>query len=424
MTLHNNDLSKSGEAEKKSAPLLSRTLIMFLVGMILANIASRMDRPMIPLYVESLGASVQQVGLFFTVTSIVPLAFQIVGGYVSDAIGRLKAVAIGSLAGIVGYVLYVVAPTWQWLILAQGIASLASCFVAPSFQAFIAEQSTEETRARVFATAESIYMIVGVIGPPIGGIVSQKYGFRAMFLVAGILYASATVIRVMMARKAGQGPRSSTGEEFSLDSLKRSLAEMAALVVAGGAVTWIFISDGVFDVAMHISSGLEPLYHRSIIGLSNVEISSYSSIVHGAMMVFLPLGGWFADKAGERAGIVTGHVFFAMGGLLFVLGSRYIHFAIVSLLYGIGGALMSPSYNSLISKVVPWNRRGVAYGLFATSLGLVSLPAPYIGGIMWNALGPKAPFIVPLVANLIVTPVLWVKLGEANKEMGAAEKPS
>ncbi|MGB4002298.1 MAG: hypothetical protein WBL59_05460, partial [Bacillota bacterium] len=88
MTLHNNDLSKSGEAEKKSAPLLSRTLIMFLVGMILANIASRMDRPMIPLYVESLGASVQQVGLFFTVTSIVPLAFQIVGGYVSDAIGR------------------------------------------------------------------------------------------------------------------------------------------------------------------------------------------------------------------------------------------------------------------------------------------------------------------------------------------------
>ncbi len=143
MTLHNNDLSKSGEAEKKSAPLLSRTLIMFLVGMILANIASRMDRPMIPLYVESLGASVQQVGLFFTVTSIVPLAFQIVGGYVSDAIGRLKAVAIGSLAGIVGYVLYVVAPTWQWLILAHGISSLASCFVAPSFQAFVAEPSTE-----------------------------------------------------------------------------------------------------------------------------------------------------------------------------------------------------------------------------------------------------------------------------------------
>ncbi|NLB72452.1 MAG: MFS transporter, partial [Firmicutes bacterium] len=174
MTSQDIDSPLSGGTPEQSAPLIHRTLIVFLIGMILANIASRMNRPMIPLYVQSLGASVQQVGLFFTVTSIVPLAFQIIGGFVSDSIGRLKAIAIGSTAGIIGYVLYVIAPSWQWLILAQGISSLASCFVAPSFQAFIAEQSKEETRARVFATVESIYMIVGVVGPPIGGFVSQK----------------------------------------------------------------------------------------------------------------------------------------------------------------------------------------------------------------------------------------------------------
>lgn len=77
---------------------------------------------------------------------------------------------------------------------------------------------------------------------------------------------------------------------------------------------------------------------------------------------------------------------------------------------------MSPSYNSLISKVVPPNMRGVAYGLFATSLGLISLPAPYIGGIMWQMLGPKAPFFVPLIAGLVVTPLLWFKLGQAIKD--------
>lgn len=384
--------------------------------MILANIASRMNRPMIPLYVQSLGASVQQVGLFFTVTSIVPLAFQIIGGFVSDAIGRLKAIAIGSTAGIIGYVLYVIAPSWQWLILAQGISSLASCFVAPSFQAFIAEQSKEETRARVFATVESIYMIVGVVGPPIGGFVSQKYGYRAMFLVAGVFYGLATIVRVLMARRAGHEVRPSTADPFNLASLKQSLAQMASLVLAGGVVTWIFISDGVFDVAMSISGRLEPLYHSSIIGLTNVEISSFASIFHATMMVLPPLGGWFADKAGERAGIVVGHLFFVFGALIFLFGNAYIHFAVVSILYGIGGSLMSPSYNSLISKVVPPNMRGVAYGLFATSLGLISLPAPYIGGIMWQMLGPKAPFFVPLIAGLVVTPLLWFKLGQAIKD--------
>jgi len=63
-----------------------------------------------PLFVQSLGAGVEQVGLFFTVTSIVPLVFQIVGGFVSDCIGRLRAVAIGSVAGVIGYALTILAP--------------------------------------------------------------------------------------------------------------------------------------------------------------------------------------------------------------------------------------------------------------------------------------------------------------------------
>ena len=38
---------------------------------------------------------------------------------------------------------------------------------------------------------------------------------------------------------------------------------------------------------------------------------------------------------------------------------------------------MSPAYNSLISKAVPEKVRGTAFGLFSTSLGLVSLPSPW-----------------------------------------------
>ena len=105
MAPQNTDSPLPGEMPGKSGPLLNRTLIIFLTGMILANIASRMNNPMIPLYVQSLGASVQQVGFFFTITSVAPLAFQILGGFVSDSIGRLQAIAIGSIAGIVGYVL-------------------------------------------------------------------------------------------------------------------------------------------------------------------------------------------------------------------------------------------------------------------------------------------------------------------------------
>jgi len=71
--------------------ILSNTLIVFMVAMVFANIASEMYMTMLPLYLKYLGADVMQVGVFFTVSQIVPLILQVLGGWVSDTIGRLKS---------------------------------------------------------------------------------------------------------------------------------------------------------------------------------------------------------------------------------------------------------------------------------------------------------------------------------------------
>ncbi|MBS4061524.1 MAG: hypothetical protein KG029_14085, partial [Bacteroidetes bacterium] len=52
---------------------------------------------------------------------------------------------------------------------------------------------------------------------------------------------------------------------------------------------------------------------------------------------------------------------------------------------------------------------GTAFGLFSTSLGIISLPAPYIGVLLWENFGPKVPFYVPLVAMMLMLPVIWAK---------------
>ena len=133
----------------KKPRLLSPMLLWFMGTMILANIAAQMIMPLESLYVQELGASVAQVGMFFTVASIAPLLFQVFGGWLSDSIGRLQAIAIGSVSGALSYLFYLFAPTWIWLLPASILTAMAVSFVAPSFQAFIAEESTDETRGRV-----------------------------------------------------------------------------------------------------------------------------------------------------------------------------------------------------------------------------------------------------------------------------------
>ena len=80
--------------------LLTPILWLFMGTMILANVAAQMDGPLRPLYIQELGASVKQIGIFFTLGAIAPLLFQIFGGWLSDSIGRLQAIAIGSLGVI------------------------------------------------------------------------------------------------------------------------------------------------------------------------------------------------------------------------------------------------------------------------------------------------------------------------------------
>ena len=404
--------------------LFTPALLVFMAGMILANIAGSMNGSLMPLYVQSLGADTKQIGLFFTVSAIAPLVLQIVGGFVSDSIGRLKAVAIGSIAGSIGYVLYAVAPAWGWLLVGHAVSRLAGCFVAPSFQAFIAEQSTEKTRARVFAVSESAFAVVGIVGPPIGGILSQRYGFRLMFVAAGALYLVATAIRMAMA--LGSRNQSSSAyhapQKMTLAALRSNMGAMAALVLSGGVMTWLFLSDSVNDVAFSIANHFDPIYQSNIIGMSNIQITWVISAFSIVRMIALPFGGVFADKAGERAGICLGHFLCGLGGALFLLGTAYPHFVLVSAMYGLGVALLSPAYNSLISKEVPISMRGTAFGLVSTTLGIASLPAPYIGGLMWARFGPRAPFVLPLLASLSMAAILWFKLpGKTDKAEQTAE---
>ena len=77
----------------KKQPLLSGILILFLTAMIFANIGANMYDGLMPLYLKDLNSSITQIGLFFTLAQIVPLFLQILGGWVSDSLGRLRAIA-------------------------------------------------------------------------------------------------------------------------------------------------------------------------------------------------------------------------------------------------------------------------------------------------------------------------------------------
>lgn len=389
-------------------PLLTPLLRWFLFAMVLANTAAEMYAILLPIYLTELGASVAQVGMVFTLSSLVPLVLQVLGGWISDSIGRLRAIAIGSVGGVLGYVAMILAPTWQWMLLALGLGYVARSFVGPSFSAFIAEQSTEENRGRVYGLTDMIFHIVTVIGPPLGGFMATRYGFRFMLLVSGGLYTLAAIMRFWMAGTVRHTVEANP-QQLSLRSLRTQLGSMLAMLTAGGLITWIFITDGVSDISWRLSGELLPLYVEQFGGANLQQIGYLGSIFGIALMLATVPAGWLADKFSERFTIIGGFFLQFVAFMVLLRAESFLGFALVWAIFGVGIGALSPAYQSIVSKAIPEKMRGTAFGLFRSSLGLISLPAPWIGAQLWERVHPSAPFRFTGFAALLSILLVWAK---------------
>ncbi|MBE0688099.1 MAG: MFS transporter [Anaerolineaceae bacterium] len=388
--------------------LLNINLRWFLLAMILANIAGQMAYSMLSLYLIDLGASVGQVGLVFTIASIVPIALQIFGGWFSDTIGRLRAIAFGSAISVFGYIFFFTAPSWEWVMLGLCVEFVSNSFVGPSFSAYIAEQSSEETRGRVFGLTTGIYMVVTVIGPTLAGFLVYRMNFRIMMGVAFVFYALATIVRIWMALSERFKPARAP-EKPTMAGLTTQLKAMFGILFSGGILTWIWITDAIGDTSYSLTGELFPIYLSDIGKLTVEQIGLLGSAWGIASIAGSFLGGWLTDKKSERVILTGGFLIITLGMVAMVTADSTLAFLGARVLNGLGVGVLMPSYNSLISKVVPENKRGLAFGFFGTSLGILSLPMPWIGAKLWELFAPQTPFWITAIACAITVPIAWKK---------------
>lgn len=388
--------------------LLNINLRWFLLAMILANIAGQMAYSMLSLYLIDLGATVGQVGLVFTIASIVPIALQIFGGWFSDTIGRLRAIAFGSAISVFGYVFFFTAPSWEWVLLGLSVEFVSNSFVGPSFNAYIAEQSSEASRGRVYGLTTGIYMVVTVIGPALAGFLAYRMNFKLMMIVAFVFYAMATIVRIWMAFSEQFKP-TRIPEKPTISGLTTQLKAMFAILFSGGILTWIWISDAIGDTSYALTGELFPIYLSDIGKLTVEQIGLLGSAWGIASIGGSFLGGWLTDKKSERVILTAGFFIITISMVAMVTANSTLAFLGSRILNGLGVGVLMPSYNSLISKVVPENKRGLAFGFFGTTLGILSLPMPWIGAQLWELLAPQAPFWITAVACAITVPIAWKK---------------
>ena len=114
------------------------------------------------------------------------------------------------------------------------------------------------------------------------------------------------------------------------------------------------------------------------------------NLVYAAMAV--PAGS-LADRVGKRPLLIAAWIIYAAAYIGFAYADRAWQIWLLFLLYGLYYASAEGTAKAFVASVVPEDRRGWAYGLYATASGLLVLPAGVIAGSLWDRYGPTPPFL-------------------------------
>jgi MFS family permease len=394
--------------EKSLRVILTPKLRWFLVAEFLAGLAD-MGGLYMPLFMVELGASVVDIGMLYSVTEIVPLSLNILGGWIGDSIGRLRAILLGNIFGIFSFVVMLLADRWEWMFLVLALGGISGSISGPSISAFIAYETPEDHRAKVYAVEQNVGNIVNLIRYPLAGLLVGRFGFKLMILIAGIFYLLCTIVNAGLERTHRSSSKSEN-EPLSWQSLKLSLSTMIALIMAGGLFTWMFVIDHANDIFVQLSQSYQIIYIEEVIGVSVEQIGFLpvaGSIL--SLIISVPMARW-VDKRGENLGIGIAYFFLATYFIVLITAKSFYVLLLGVIPHSVARAAAGPAYLSLVSKAVPEERRGVAFGLTWTSRGLIALPSPWLGGILWDRNSPRTPFLITICGFLGLIPLAWLKL--------------
>jgi DHA1 family tetracycline resistance protein-like MFS transporter len=337
--------------------------------------------PVLPYYAEraSFGATPREVGLLFASYSVMQLIFSPVLGRLSDKYGRRPILLISLMGTCLGFLILGFATTLTMLFIGRIIDGISGGNISTA-QAYIADITTKENRAKGMGLIGAAFGLGFVFGPAIGGILSH-WGMNVPFLFAGALaFVNVILLYFMLPETvtpdhpARVSAASGRGWRQLIDALRQPQLAFV-LTIYFLSIAAFSIMTAVFSLFMMFRLGYDPWHSGWIFAFVGI----ISALVQGGLI------GKLVKRFGEPTLVIAGGVLFTVSLVLspFVEPSLGL-LGILSIcaMSSIGNALLSPSLTSLGSKSASAGEQGSVMGVMQSVASLARAVGPSIAAVI------------------------------------------
>jgi MFS family permease len=372
---------------------LERNVAIASAGFLLLGMGEELWKKFLPKYLESLGASTPVIGLFGTTKDFLDAIYQYPGGWLADQWGRRRAFLFFVTLASIGYLIYLIAPSWPFVFAGLAFAMAWSSMASPAVFAVIGDALPKEKRAMGFTLQSLLKRVPMAAAPLIGGALIAGYG-----VVSGVRSGLAAtlvlaVMAILLLHRIGipiaAGPIAA-GEVVNLHGVWQSFHH---------ALKRLLISDIIIRTCEGLADVFIVLYVTNVIGLSARQYGVLVAIqMTTSILVYLP-AGHIADRIGRKPFVIATFCCFALFPLAVTLVSG---FASAILAFIIGGLreIGEPSRKAMIVDFAAPQLRARTVGLYYLIRSLTVTPAAVIGGLLWK-INPPTPFYAACLFGIV-----------------------
>ena len=375
-------------------PIINRTVIILSVVSLFADIASEMIYPVVPFYLEEIGFSVLLIGVLESVANFTAGISKGYFGKLSDEKGiRLPFIKAGYFFSAISKPMMAMLAYPIWIFFARTVDRFGKGLRTAARDALLSQQSTKETKARVFGFHRALDTAGAAIGPAIALLFLNYFPkqYSSLFYFAFIPGIISVLLIFLVKEKKQSVSTLAKGNFFSFFKYwKIATAEYKKLMF--GLLLFALFNSSDFFLLM---------LTKKVTGSDNIAIAAYVFYNLVFALASFPFGR-LADKFGIRKIFIAGLIMFGIvyAGFAFHPSTPVIF--ILFFIYGIYAAATEGVVKAWVTNIAHDTNTATAIGFYTSCESICTLLASTIAGFVWLKLGSSFTFAATAVVAFVV----------------------
>ena len=393
-------------AKKNKESVLPREVYVLSSVAFFVALGYGMVIPAIPLFAKTFEVNNAQIGAIISAFALARFAMGLPAGKLIDIFGERRVQTAGLLLVAVSTFASGLAMSYWQLLTYRALGGIGSVMFSVSASSLLMRSVDDSIRGRAQSTYNGGFLIGGIAGPAVGGILSVISLRVPFFVYAFTLVCAAFVTSFFLSEKRlGKSIRNKQDPEDRIllkDALK-SYPYLAAMAISF-LTNWVLFG---------LRNSVLPLFAEEKLGVSTTTLGlgfTIAAFVQGIALVYV---GKLSDFRGRKFALMIGSFTLLTGVATIIISTNWWYYLLAMVLFGIGGAFEGTGASAVVGDLFG-GKGGRVIALFQMAGDFGNIISPVLLGWLVDSHSYRPAFIAT-AAVFSLTLLLSARIPETRK---------